>query len=174
MFRQLREKGVRCVVVTNSLASTDVAAVYGGYRDYQAPLLELGVELWEIMAFPDESGEQRGASTDRRSLHAKTFAIDRKQLFVGSFNWDGRSRNINTEMGIMIYSPELAGRMVGSVSAVLADTAWQLRLNAKGKVEWVDIDENGGEVVFDRAPQSTGMQRFEAGISDVKAVEGEL
>lgn len=174
MFRQLRARGVRCVVVTNSLASTDVAAVYAGYRDYQAPLLELGVELWEIMAYPDKPGEQRGASTDRRSLHAKTFAIDRKQWFVGSYNWDGRSRRINTEMGIMISSPELANTMVESASAALPNSAWKLRLNAKGHVEWLDIDEKGGEVVFDQAPQSTGKQRFEAGISDIKAIEGQM
>lgn len=173
-FRQLRAKGVRCVVVTNSLASTDVAAVYGGYRDYQAPLLALGVELWELMAFPDIPGEQRGTTTDRRSLHAKTFAIDRRKLFVGSFNWDGRSRKINTEMGVLIDSPELATGLVDSITAALPGTAWQLRLNDKGQVEWVDVGDKGQETVFNSPPQSSSKQRLEANITDIKAVEKEL
>ncbi len=173
-FRQLRERGVRCVVLTNSLASTDVAAVYGGYRDYQQPLLELGVELWEVMAFPDKPGHERGASTDRRSLHAKTFAIDRRRLFVGSFNWDPRSRSINTEMGVMIDSEELAGEMVANVSSALVGSAWQLRLDEQGNVVWVNTLDNGEEQVYDKPPQTSEQQRIEAKITDVKAVEGQL
>ncbi len=173
-FRQLRDRGVRCVVLTNSLASTDVAAVYAGYRDYQKPLLEMGVELWEVMAFPDKPGRERGASTDRRSLHAKTFAIDRRRLFVGSFNWDPRSRRINTEMGVMIDSEELAGEMVENVSSSLIGSAWQLRLDQQGKVVWVDTLENGEEEVYDKAPQTSKKQRIEADITDVKAAEGQL
>ncbi len=172
-FRKLREQGVRCVVVTNSLASTDVTAVYAGYKDYQVPLLELGVELWEIMAFPEQPGDQPGAPTDRRGLHAKTFAIDRSKLFVGSFNWDPRSRSINTEMGVVIESEELSGRMVDAVSKALPGSAWQLRLSDKGKVQWI-AQENGKEVIYDKPPQSTAWQRTEAGFTDINALEKEL
>jgi len=172
-FRQLRERGVRCVVVTNSLASTDVAAVYGGYKDYQKPLLKLGVELWELMAYPDKRGHERGVSTERKSLHAKTFAIDGSQLFVGSFNWDPRSSGVNTEMGVMIKSDELAARLVDSVSTALPEAAWQLGLNDEGDVEWVDVVD-GKEVVYSKAPQTNAWRRFRSRISNLDAFEGQL
>ena len=173
LFRKLRERGVRCVVVTNSLASTDVAAVYGGYKDYQKPLLEMGVELWELMAYPDKPGNKRGASTDRKSLHAKTFAIDSSQLFVGSFNWDPRSVGINTEMGVLIESVELASQLVNTVSTVLPGAAWQLRLNDKDKVEWVNVAHEQ-EIVYTKPPQTSAWRRFSANVTNFKALEGQL
>lgn len=172
-FRQLRQRGVRCVVVTNSLASTDVSAVYGGYKGYQKDLLELGVELWEVMAYPEKAARRRGTSTERQSLHAKTFAIDRKQVFVGSFNWDPRSRGINTEMGILIESDEIANGLVKSVSAALPNAAWQLRLGEKGNVEWVGI-EDGEAVVYTKPPQTSIWRRIAAWITGLNAIEGQL
>ena len=172
-FRQLRERGVRCVVVTNSLASTDVAAVYGGYKDYQKPLLSLGVELWELMAYPDKPGHERGVSTERKSLHAKTFAVDGSQLFVGSFNWDPRSSGINTEMGVLIESDELAAGLVELVSTALPGAAWQLRLNDEGEIEWVDVVD-GKEVVYSKPPQTSAWRRFSARVSNLDAFEGQL
>ncbi|MGI9308338.1 MAG: phospholipase D-like domain-containing protein, partial [Gammaproteobacteria bacterium] len=172
-FRELVERGVRCVVITNSLASTDVSAVYGGYSKYQKGLLEAGVELWEVMAFPEIAGHERGASTDRRSLHAKTFVLDQEQVFVGSFNWDPRSVSINTEMGVLIESPEMGAEMVKSVSAAFNGTAWKLRLNEKGKVEWVD-DSGEKEVVYQKPPQTSTWRRFSAWATGLDAIEGQL
>jgi putative cardiolipin synthase len=173
LFRRLRERGVRCVVVTNSLASTDVAAVYGGYKDYQKPLLEMGVELWEMMAFPDKPGHQRGASTERQSLHAKAFAIDGSQLFVGSFNWDPRSVGVNTEMGVLIESAKLASQLVNSVTSLLPGAAWQVRLNDDDKVEWVGVADDK-EVVFTKPPQTSAWRRFTARATNFKVFEGQL
>jgi putative cardiolipin synthase len=171
-FRHLRQRGIRCAVVTNFLASTDVAAVYGGYKEYQKPLLELGVELWEIMAV-DIKGSDHLVPTQRRSLHAKTFAIDGRQVFVGSFNWDPRSRGINTEMGVMVESDTLARGLVESVSAALPGGAWKLRLNEKGEVEWVDV-KDGKEIVYTKPPQTSVWRRFSAWISGLDAIEGQL
>ena len=173
LFRRLRERGVRCVVITNSLASTDVAAVYGGYKDYQEPLLALGVELWELMAYPDKPGHERGTSTERKSLHAKTFAIDGSQLFVGSFNWDPRSAGLNTEMGVFISNGEFAEGLVTSVSEVLPDAAWKLRLNDEADIEWVDVSD-GNEVVYTTAPQTSAWRRFSAWVTGMDALEGQL
>jgi putative cardiolipin synthase len=172
-FRQLRERGVRCVILTNSLASTDVPAVYGGYKDYHVALLELGVELWELMAYPDKPGNERGSSTERKSLHAKTFAVDRRQLFVGSFNWDARSRSINTEMGLLIESPVLAARLAESLQSTLPGSAWQVRLSDKGKIEWVGV-QDGKEIVYNKAPQTSVWRRFGARITGLDAIEGQL
>lgn len=56
--------------------------------------------------------ERRGVNWghSQSGLHAKAFTIDDRYLFVGSFNWDPRSVNINTEMGILIDSPQVTKR----------------------------------------------------------------
>ena len=172
-FRELRERGIRCVVVTNSLASTDVAAVYAGYRNYYRALLEIGVELWEVMAFPSGADAPEGASIDKRSLHAKTFAVDRQQLFVGSFNWDPRSIGINTEMGAIIESGKLASQMVDAVSSALPLSAWKVRLREDGEVEWVDLS-GSEEVVFTTNPQTDFALRQQANLTDISILEGQL
>ena len=41
----VRQRGVRVVVITNSLASTDGVPVHSGYKHYRKPLLRAGVEL---------------------------------------------------------------------------------------------------------------------------------
>ena len=172
-FRRLRDRGVRCVVVTNSLASTDVESVYGGYANYQKALLEAGVELWEVMAYPLQSGYEQGLASERRILHAKTFTIDRQILFVGSFNWDPRSQEINTEMGAMINTPELASQLMDSVAAALPYDAWQLRLSDDGDIEWLAW-ENGELVIYSEPPQAETARKLKASASGLKALEGQL
>lgn len=172
-FRLLRDRGGRCLVLTNSLASTDVIAVYGGYKDYQKVLLEMGVELWELKPYADYGREQRGAPTDRRALHAKVYSIDRQRLFVGSFNWNPRSRNINTEMGILIESPELAERVSETLTAGLPGGAWKLRLSNKGEVEWLNLAD-GKETIFDEEPETDSWRRFRSKTSSIDGLEDQL
>ena len=77
--------------------------MHGHYARYRKALLEAGVELWELR--PDRPRADRSLLALGQSLsglHAKAFVVDRRQLFVGSFNWDPRSVDINTEMGVLI------------------------------------------------------------------------
>lgn len=107
----LRKKGVMVRILTNSLASTDIPAAHSGYVHYRTRLLEDGVELYEVRPSPestDDRGHNLKPSEGQFALHAKVFVFDRKQLFVGSMNFDYRSLKLNTEIGVLIDSPELA------------------------------------------------------------------
>ena len=132
----LARSGVRVAVVTNSLAATDVVAVHGGYARYREPLLEAGVELYELKASGEKSAGvfgSRGAS-----LHTKALVVDGKAVFVGSFNLDPRSTALNTEMGVLAHQSELA-ELVREEFERLADAArsWRLRL-VDGGLAWDD------------------------------------
>ena len=109
MMRALRERGVRVIVLTNSLASTDEPIVHVGYSRYRETLLKMGVDLYELSA-PRLKGSKRqlmfGQSLGR--LHAKLAVIDGEQVFIGSMNLDPRSATINTEIGSITTSPTLA------------------------------------------------------------------
>ncbi len=113
-FELLEKQGVNVRIMTNSLEATDVAMVHSGYTKYRRELLKAGVELFELK---NRSTSYMGREELGRigksgsSLHAKTFAVDGKHLFVGSFNFDPRSARLNTEMGLMIESPALSKKV---------------------------------------------------------------
>jgi cardiolipin synthase C len=126
LIEQLRDRGVRVRIITNSLASTDVPAVHAGYEHYRTRLLEGGVELYEVRPAP-EAGDDRGhslkaPSSGQFALHAKVFVLDRQRLFVGSMNFDYRSMRLNTEVGLLIDSPALA-RQAGARFDAIAQPA---------------------------------------------------
>jgi putative cardiolipin synthase len=173
-FRKLRERGVRVVIVTNSLASTDVIPAHAGYAQYRKALLEQGVELHEVRPDVILSGTERaGTHRAHSGLHAKAFVVDRRLLFVGSFNWDPRSMGINTEMGLLIDSPELANQIATGVEAALARTTYRVTLNEKGKLRWIGR-EHGETVTFDGEPHTGFWRRFQAGFAGLLPIEDQL
>lgn len=80
---QLTQRGVRVMVLTNSLAATDAVAVQAGYSPYRVPLLQHGVELYEFKPEQRSARLSLAGSSSRASLHAKTYVIDRKILIIG-------------------------------------------------------------------------------------------
>lgn len=173
-FRRMRRRGVRVVVVTNSLSSTDVSPVHAGYSRSRKALLEAGVELWEVREDPARRDRQhRGLGYSASSLHTKAFVVDRRRLFVGSFNFDPRSVDINTEMGIVVESPSLASRAAENLFAALPTHAYRLRLGTGGDVEWV-AQESGAEVVYHAEPHTGFWRRFQVGVLRLLPIDGQL
>ncbi len=98
LINGLRARNVRVRVLTNSLQSTDAPITFAGYDHYRLPLLEAGVELYEVRPrlgepnMPHGKGSLQSSSETPFALHAKVFVFDRRQVFVGSMNFDERSR----------------------------------------------------------------------------------
>jgi putative cardiolipin synthase len=161
--RRLRDKGVRIVVVTNSLASNNHTAVHSAYSSYRKDLLEAGVELWEARADAAEITVDPDSTNLKNplTLHTKGILIDRRQVFVGSLNLDPRSIDINTEMGLLIESEPLVSGMVDNVLTRIPQIAYHLQLDDNRKISWhANID--GREVVETREPLTSGWRRFTA------------
>ena len=122
LLRQLCERGVRVRILTNSLASTDMPIVHAGYRNYRVPMLQMGVELYEVrkkLGEPETGGGSiKSPSSGSFALHAKVFVFDRERAFVGSMNFDRRSLRINTELGLIIDSPQLAREIAARFDAI--------------------------------------------------------
>ena len=161
--KKLRDKGVRIVVVTNSLASNNHTAVHSAYSSYRKDLLKAGVELWEARANASvitvESDDT--TLTEPLTLHTKGILIDRRQVFVGSLNLDPRSIDINTEMGLLIESEPLVSGMTDRVQTHIPRIAYRLQLDDRGKISWhATID--GQDVVETKEPLTSWWQRFSA------------
>jgi putative cardiolipin synthase len=188
-LRRLRQRGVKVRIVTNSLASTDVVSVHSGYQRYRKPLLEAGIELYELKPSAaqkqDEAAKRRGDSTHgvsgskRAALHAKTLIADRRTLFVGSMNLDPRSLFLNTEIGVILEMPEMARAFVERFDADLRGAAYRLALapadGAGGdrRVQWIAM-EDGREVRYDSEPGASFWRRLGAGFLSLLPIESQL
>ncbi|MGB3844246.1 phospholipase D family protein [Sphingopyxis sp. YF1] len=162
----LARRGVDTLVVTNSFAVTDVPLVHAGYIKKRKPLLDAGVQLFEVRpgtqdrTEPAEPAEHSATrfSGGGESLHAKTFVVDRRRLFVGSFNFDPRSAELNCEMGFLIDSPYLAGLVADGLRQRLSDHSYAVTLSPKGQVQWIDT-KHGKQEVLATEPGTTAWNR---------------
>ncbi len=160
---KLQQSGVNVTIITNSLASNNQPTVHGGYAPSRKPLLKAGVKIYEVRADAHVLGSEIvSAENSKATLHTKAFIVDRREIFIGSFNFDPRSANINTELGVIIQSPELAARAADALLAGLDEKTFEVFLNEKGKLRWRG-HENGEEVILKKEPQTTWSQRFAAG-----------
>lgn len=162
-LQHLRDRGVKVTVMTNSLASTDEPVVHTGYSRYREALLHMGVDLYELSSTRLKGNERPflfGSSLGR--LHAKLFVIDRKTSFVGSMNLDPRSATINTELGVVIDSPEVARELIRIIDIDRLQSAYRVQLAKNGRgIQWVSLDDDG-EVVLDTEPDSSPWLRFKS------------
>jgi len=166
------DAGTSVKLLTNSLEATDVPAVHGGYAPYRRALLEHGVQLYELRRQPGDPGAYRSlrlyGSSDS-SLHSKAIVFDRRKTFIGSFNFDPRSVLWNTEVGVLVDSPELA-----EYTRYLAEQGMAPALSYQAKLVgdqmvWV-TEENGKRRMLTSEPGGL-WRRFNAWISKAVGLE---
>ncbi|HVZ44119.1 MAG TPA: phospholipase D family protein [Ramlibacter sp.] len=162
VYEQLRRRGVRIRVLTNSLASNDAVAAHAGYMRYRKALLDIGVELHEMRSDPSTAPELAGSSGHsgvslgsaaggskalgkrRASLHTKAVVVDGRLTIVGSMNLDLRSQLQNSEEALVIRSAKLAAAATQQVEQTFATGAYR-------------VERDGGDLVW-RAPPGASFQ----------------
>lgn len=132
LLEKLVARGVRVRISTNSLASTDNIQAFSGYQGQREELLAAGVELFEFMDEPSIRDQlidryPRIADNDPIfGLHAKSMVIDGRIVFIGTFNLDPRSANLNTEVGMLVDSFEIGRQVTASIERDIAPgNSWQ-------------------------------------------------
>lgn len=174
-LNELEDRGVEVRIVTNSLASNDVDPVYAHYARDRRALLEGGVELFELRPDADRV-QQRGVNwgQSRSGLHTKAFTIDDRYLFVGSFNWDPRSVNINTEMGILVDSPELTATAVAVLDEALQDHTYSVQLEEDNRITWRTSRQDGAILLYRGEPTGTFWDHIKAGFLAILPIGSQL
>jgi len=167
-FGSLVGKGVRVIIITNSLASTNHTSVHAVYARYRKPLLRRGIELYELRPRADGTGLE-----STLTLHSKVATVDRKRSFVGSFNLDPRSLYLNTEMGMAVDSPRLAGNMAASILGSLPALAYRLSLSKQGRLEWL-LKTGTVEETITTEPQTGFWRRFRTRLLGFLPIESQL
>ena len=168
-------RGVQVRILTNSLASTDVAPVHSGYARYREALLRGGVKLYELKpdrrVKSDDDAHDHDATSpgSNAGLHAKTFAVDRERIFVGSFNFDPRSARLNTEMGIVIESVPVTAQLLEVFERDIARIAFEVRI-VDGALVWVESTA-AGEVRYSSEPGASLARRLGVEILSILPIE---
>ncbi|MCA0928821.1 phospholipase D family protein [Ruegeria profundi] len=153
--------GIKTRTVTNALSATDVPPVHSAYMKYRLALVEAGVEVLELRQQAERPKERNLSSMivgSASSLHAKTFAVDGEKIFVGSFNFDPRSAQLNTEMGVLIPS----ARMAQGLAAVLDEASqfYRVQRSEGGDLVWTETAVDGREIILTEEPETGVVQRW--------------
>ncbi|RJG05717.1 phospholipase D family protein [Noviherbaspirillum cavernae] len=182
-LQDMIRRGVHVKIITNSFAATDVQAVHAGYTTYRTTLLKAGVELYEMKptAYSERArqGRQRGLTgSSRASLHAKTYMTDRRTLFVGSLNLDGRSAMLNTEMGVVLENEALCKMLHDNLTGDILDVAYRVQLVTDAQtgnqhLTWI-TREDGKEVIYDSEPEMSAFQKVIQGVLKILPIEEQL
>ncbi|MES2069121.1 MAG: phospholipase D family protein [Pseudomonadota bacterium] len=183
LLQDLRQHQVRVRILTSSLESSSVLPAQAGYMHYRRPLLESGVELYEVRSLlGNAKGSGETAEISRYgnySLHAKLFVFDRQRLFIGSMNFDQRSMHLNTEIGLIIDSPELARQIAARFEAMVQPAnsySLVLRPGEAGKpagLVW-RTQEGGKAVEYDEEPARSSWQRTKVNMLSLLPMDKEL
>jgi putative cardiolipin synthase len=179
----LRQHAVRVRILSNSLESCPEISAQSGYDKYRVPLLESGVELYEVRAL---LGSTRGSGQSAKisrygnyALHGKLYVFDRKKILIGSMNFDQRSQRINTEIGLIIGSPDIAQQTaLRFENMVKPENCYALALSRSGvagksRLTW-RTQEKDRDVEFDQEPARSGWQRLQARLLALLPLEREL
>jgi phosphatidylserine/phosphatidylglycerophosphate/cardiolipin synthase-like enzyme len=161
-------RGAKVKLATNSMASNNHLTAFVGYRKQRNRMLDTGAELYEMR--PDAKSERQLFTAQKLKeyqpkfgLHAKTMVFDRKITFVGSFNVDPRSVNLNTEMGLLVESETLAGAVAESIeNDIAAGNSWQVIMNDEGDIEWITVESGVITTETDTEPMTPKARRAEA------------
>jgi len=177
----LAARGVTIKVLTNALAATDEPEVHAGYAHYRIPLLEAGIDLFELRPAPGKPPSDAHGTSSGESLHAKSMVVDKRFAFVGSMNLDPRSRRLNTEMGVIVDCPELAAALSQYFdSATAPENAFHVvlerpdgRPDAQPVLRWIAVDD-GKPVKFDHDPETSSWTRMRVELMRVLPIEDQL
>ena len=114
LFKDAIKRGVKVRISTNSMAATDNVQAFSGYRNQRETLTKMGINIFEFK--PDAQVSQQllrrpkniAVKSPTLAIHAKTMVVDKKTVYIGTFNFDPRSQNLNTEVGVIVKNAKLA------------------------------------------------------------------
>lgn len=106
-LRRAAKRGVSIYLLSNDYATNDIPPVAMLARYYYKELVDYNYGSTgkegqsKAIKILEWTGTKPGSEQEQGMNHAKFMIVDRKIVFIGSYNLDPRSRNINSEVGIV-------------------------------------------------------------------------
>jgi putative cardiolipin synthase len=177
-MKEMVDRGVRVRLLTNSLMSNNHITAHSGYMKYRKAMLEAGVELHELRADAALREHFKAFDGDHEvpaGIHTKSFVLDGEQALIGSFNFDPRSRDLNSEIGLVVSNREFAQQVVSVMNRDFdPENSYRLYLNEKGKLRWELKNPDGSITVFKHDPGASVWKRMGARFLSWLPIEKEL
>ncbi|VAW57730.1 Cardiolipin synthetase [hydrothermal vent metagenome] len=139
LLKAARARGVSIKINTNSLAASDNLPAFSGYSAQIEDMLAAGIEIYEYR--PDAKRRQqlvkqydqyKGKDMPTFSIHAKTMVIDDSIVFIGSYNFDPRSQNLNTEIGVITKHETLAKNVKREIEIDMQEgNSWNVKVDGQ-------------------------------------------
>ena len=183
LVEERRDHGVDVRVLTNSLESAPDLAAHSGYVHQRAILLKHGVKFYEVRA---RLGSTRGSGESARiarfgnyALHAKLYVFDRQKVYIGSMNFDQRSRRLNTEMGLIIDNADLSQQVAARFEAMTSkQSAYSVVLRSSdggksSRLVW-ETAEEGQPIELYKEPSRGAWQSFKVKLLALLPLDREL
>ncbi len=123
LFKAAIKRGVKVRINTNSLASTDNIQAFSGFRNQRDQLIKMGIAIYEYKPEPQIKQQllRQATATKEKppvfAIHAKTMVVDKTTAYIGTFNFDPRSQNLNTEVGVIVQDAGLASQVQSAIEA---------------------------------------------------------
>jgi len=177
-MKAMVDRGVRIRLLTNSLMSNNHITAHSGYMKYRKAMLKAGVELHELRADAALREHFKAYQDDDEvpaGIHTKAFVIDGEQALIGSFNFDPRSRDLNSEIGLVITSTEFAREVLDAMDQDFhPENSYRVFLNEDGKLRWELQNPDGSTTIFKHDPGASIWRRMGARMLSWLPIEQEL
>lgn len=183
LLDERQAQGARVAILTNSLESAPDLSAHSGYAHYRKPLLLHGIELYEVRAQLDSvrgSGQSaRISSYGTYALHGKLLVFDRSRVYIGSMNFDRRSHHLNTEIGLIIDSPELSQQVAARFrSMTQPESAYAVALQPASSTRSARLvwrtREGDLDTELTSEPARSHWQKFKVHLLSLLPLDGEL
>ncbi len=114
LIKKLVTNGVAVRILTNSVVSNDMPSASAAYLRTRKRIMgiknsqgENGVRIYEFTSVAAPTLRNPEGIIIRQAkaiatVHAKVVIMDNSKIFIGSYNWDYRSQNLNSEVGVII------------------------------------------------------------------------
>ncbi|HSO23631.1 MAG TPA: phospholipase D family protein [Chondromyces sp.] len=158
------QRGVVHRLLTNSAASNNIVPAHSVYKKYRKRVLASGVRIHELQAEPALRRDYLAprAAGSRVGLHAKVVVVDRRDVFIGSYNFNKAGALLSTETALIVSSPVLAEEIAAIIEdAMRPENSWQVVLDTPGKpgkpksgsLAWIGV-RDGREVRLTGEPDT--------------------
>lgn len=146
LFRDLKQQnpGIELAILSNSFAATDNLLTYAANLKMRNVCLEKArLDIYEYMPYPSDLKyylpnydvllERQAATRDKEErppflcVHAKSFVVDDRLAYVGSYNFDPRSISLNTEVGLLVEDARFCAALRESIARDMMPTnSWRI------------------------------------------------
>lgn len=160
VFKKIRKRSpdVKFIISTNSFAATDNILAYSALYRLRSPYIrKLGFEIYEFMPHPAIMAEEfpEYATMKQRALdqgeerdpffcvHSKSFVMDQRIAFIGTYNLDSRSFNLNSEEGFLIEDEAVAKALRDSILRDCApENSWVIAKQNQSSAELSEVNRS--------------------------------